>query len=108
MSPFCATSSASRANCVSSSPGGAGARSGGGTVERTGTGVRTADVVVVVTDVNSHGAAWRARRLARLRGSVCYVMSRCGPTKFVELLTTLTGTNAVGVPSEPPRAAARA
>jgi hypothetical protein len=48
------------------------------------------DVVVVVTDVNSHGAAWRARRLARQRGSLCYVMSRCGPSKFVELLDELS------------------
>lgn len=50
------------------------------------------DVVVVVTDVNSHGAAWRARQRSRLRGSRCYVMSRCGPTKFVALLDELTRT----------------
>jgi hypothetical protein len=64
------------------------------------------DVVVVVTDVNSHGAAWRARRLARQRGSVCLVMSRCGPSKFVELLGELSRSSAPGAGSVPPPRAA--
>lgn len=64
------------------------------------------DVVVVVTDVNSHGAAWRARRLARQRGSQCLVMSRCGPTKFVELLVELSRASRPGLASVPPRAMA--
>ena len=69
--------------------------------------VERCDVVVVVTDVNSHGAAWRARRLSRQRGNLCYVMSRCGPTKFVELLEELSLTG-VGLTSVAPPASARA
>jgi len=52
--------------------------------------VERCDVVVVVTDVNSHGAAWRTRKLARQRGSRCVLMSRCGPSKFMELLAQLS------------------
>jgi len=66
--------------------------------------VERCDVVVVVTDVNSHGASWKTRRLARQRGSLCYVMSRCGPTKFVELLDELARSSAAASP----RATARA
>ena len=56
--------------------------------------VERCDVVVVVTDVNSHGAVWRARRLARQRGCVCLLMSRCGPSKFTELLEQLSAEEA--------------
>lgn len=63
------------------------------------------DIVVVVTCVNSHGAAWRARRLARQRGRLCYVMSRCGPNKFVELLDDLARESATLRPSFIPQAA---
>ena len=52
--------------------------------------VERCDVVVVVTDVNSHGAVWRARRLAKQRGSRCLLMSRCGPSKFVGILEQLS------------------
>jgi Uncharacterized protein conserved in bacteria (DUF2325) len=48
------------------------------------------DVVVVVTDVNSHAAVWRVRRLAKQRGSRCVLTSRCGPSKFVALLAELS------------------
>ncbi|HWZ88838.1 MAG TPA: DUF2325 domain-containing protein [Polyangiaceae bacterium] len=51
-----------------------------------GTLVERCDVVIVVTDVNSHAAVGRARRLAKQRGGRCILMSRCGPSKFTALL----------------------
>jgi len=54
-----------------------------------GTLVGRCDVVIVVTDVNSHAAVWRVRRLAKQRGNRCILMSRCGPSKFAALLTQL-------------------
>ena len=51
-----------------------------------GTLVERCDVVIVVTDVNSHAAVWRVRRLAKQRGSRCILLSRCGPSKFTALL----------------------
>jgi hypothetical protein len=54
-----------------------------------GTLVERCDVVIVVTDVNSHAAVWRVRRLAKQRGNRCILMSRCGPSKFTALLEQL-------------------
>ena len=51
--------------------------------------VERCDLLIVVTDVNSHGAVWRARRLAKQRGIRCALMSRCGPSKFTALLAEL-------------------
>jgi hypothetical protein len=48
--------------------------------------VERCDLVIVVTDVNSHAAVWRVRRLVKLRGNRCILMSRCGPSKFTALL----------------------
>jgi hypothetical protein len=56
--------------------------------------VERCDVVVVVTDVNSHAAVWRVRRLARQRGSRFLLTSRCGPSKFVALLAELSQAEA--------------
>ena len=55
-----------------------------------GTLVDRCDVVIVVTDVNSHAAVWRVRRLTKQRGNRCILMSRCGPSKFTALLAQLT------------------
>ena len=52
--------------------------------------VERCDVVVVVTDVNSHAAVWRVRRLAKQRGSRCVLTARCGPSKFLALLSELS------------------
>ena len=52
--------------------------------------VERSDLVLVLTDVNSHAAVWRARRLAKQRGSRCILMSRCGPSKFASLLAELS------------------
>jgi hypothetical protein len=55
-----------------------------------GTLVERCDVVIVVTDVNSHAAVWRVRRLVKQLGNRCLLMSRCGPSKFSALLTQFT------------------
>ena len=55
-----------------------------------GTLVERCDVIIVVTDVNSHAAVWRVRRLAKARGSRMLLMSRCGPSKFTALLAELS------------------
>ena len=52
--------------------------------------IERSDLVIVLTDVNSHAAVWRARRLAKQRGSQCMLMSRCGPSKFTALLAQLS------------------
>lgn len=47
-------------------------------------------LVIVVTDVNSHGAVWRARKLAKLRGKRLLLLARCGVSKFAALLAELS------------------
>jgi hypothetical protein len=47
------------------------------------------DLVVVVTDLNSHGAVLLARRLVRKRGVALHLVRRCGVSRFVELLQSL-------------------
>ncbi len=47
------------------------------------------DLVVVVTDVNSHGAVRLARRRLRERGSAPILLRRCGLSRFGELLESL-------------------
>jgi hypothetical protein len=48
------------------------------------------DVVVVVTDVNSHGAVQSARRFARRFGVRERIVRRLGVARFAELLDELT------------------
>ncbi|MEO6602792.1 MAG: DUF2325 domain-containing protein, partial [Polyangiaceae bacterium] len=55
-----------------------------------GTLMERCDVVIVVTDVNSHAAVWRVRRLAKQRGTRMILMSRCGPSRFTALLLELS------------------
>lgn len=52
--------------------------------------VERSDVVIVVTDVNSHGAVWRARKLAKLRDRRLVLLARCGVSKFALLLGELS------------------
>lgn len=51
--------------------------------------VERADVVIVVTAVNSHGAVWLARRLAHRIGKRCLLFDRLGAARFVGLLRSL-------------------
>ena len=57
--------------------------------------VERSDVVVVVTDVNSHGGMWCARKLARARGRRCVIVRKMGAARFRALLGELGG------PAEP-------
>jgi hypothetical protein len=49
--------------------------------------VERSDVVVVVTDVNSHGGVFRARRLAKNRGRHCVLVRKMGAGRFKALLS---------------------
>jgi hypothetical protein len=48
------------------------------------------DLVVVITDVNSHAGMWSARKLAKSRGRRCVLVRRMGITRFRELLGELS------------------
>ena len=47
------------------------------------------DLIVVITDVNSHGGMWSARRISRARGRRCVLVRRLGASRFRELLGEL-------------------
>lgn len=51
--------------------------------------VRRADLVVVVTDVNSHGAVQLARRLAQKEGKTLVLQRRVSPSRFAALVAEL-------------------
>ncbi len=51
--------------------------------------VARCDLVVIVTDVNSHGAVQLARRLLREKGRSPLLMRRCGVARFIALLAAL-------------------
>jgi hypothetical protein len=50
--------------------------------------VQRSQLVVVVTDVNSHGAVWQARRLARQYACSLVFVRRLGVARLRELVTT--------------------
>jgi hypothetical protein len=52
--------------------------------------VEHSDLVVIVTDINSHGAVRHARQLLRERGRSPLLMRRCGVANFTTLLDALT------------------
>jgi hypothetical protein len=49
-----------------------------------------ADVVIIVTDVNSHGAVQLAKKVARQEGRHVQILKRCGRAKFREILGELS------------------
>jgi len=51
--------------------------------------VARSDLIIVITDVNSHGGMWSARKLARSRGRRCVLVRRMGISRFRELLGEL-------------------
>jgi len=51
--------------------------------------IERSDLVVVITDVNSHGGMWSARKLAKARGRRCVLMRRMGSSRFRALLDEL-------------------
>lgn len=52
--------------------------------------IHRADMVVILTDVNSHNAVLAARRLATARGCPHYLMRRCSPRNLVALIDQFT------------------
>jgi hypothetical protein len=48
--------------------------------------VRAVDLVVIVTDVNSHGATQQSRKLARKHRVPAMLLRRCSPSRFAEIL----------------------
>ncbi len=51
--------------------------------------VERADLVVILTDVNSHGAVQIARKLCRQVGRPMMLTRRCGASRFQRLLEAL-------------------
>lgn len=51
--------------------------------------VRRCDLVVITTDVNSHGAVRGAREFARAKGNPPLILRRLGLSRFGELLDSL-------------------
>lgn len=71
----------------------------GGHVEGRGAGglrsaVDRADLVIVVTDVNSHGAVHVARAEARRTGRPLVVVRRCSPSRLRSVLADAQATAA--------------
>ncbi|MFT3776528.1 MAG: DUF2325 domain-containing protein [Minicystis sp.] len=51
--------------------------------------VERSDFLVIVTDVNSHGAVLLAKKLAQRAGRASLVIRRCGSARFQALLDAL-------------------
>jgi hypothetical protein len=51
--------------------------------------VRRVELLIILTDVNSHGAVQLARRLARQQRVPLLLLRRCGPARFGEILRNL-------------------
>lgn len=51
--------------------------------------VERSDLVIVVTDVNSHSAVLGVRRRARQLGRKCLLVRRCGLSRFRQLVEEL-------------------
>jgi len=51
--------------------------------------VRRCDLVVITTDVNSHGAVRGAREFAKAKGTVPLILRRLGLGRFGEILESL-------------------
>ena len=58
--------------------------------------VSRSDVVVIVTDVNSHGAMYIAKRAAAKHGRPAVIVRSCSPSTFSALLGTLPSAHAPG------------
>ncbi|MBE7482649.1 MAG: DUF2325 domain-containing protein [Polyangiaceae bacterium] len=51
--------------------------------------VSRADLIVLVTDLNSHGGAAVTKRFCRLYGRELLVLKRCGAARFREVVSQL-------------------
>lgn len=59
--------------------------------------VERADLVIVLTDVNSHGGVQLARRLCQRLGRGALVVRRCGATQFQRLLDAIAARDERGM-----------
>jgi Uncharacterized protein conserved in bacteria (DUF2325) len=60
--------------------------------------VERSDVAIVVIGVNSHGAVAIAKKAARRSGGSVLIERTCGPSRFAQILASLTGaTTLAGV-----------
>jgi Uncharacterized protein conserved in bacteria (DUF2325) len=48
--------------------------------------IERAELVIILTDVNSHGAVLLAKKIAQKLGRATLVLRRCGATRFQQLL----------------------
>ncbi len=48
------------------------------------------DLVVIVINVNSHGAVSIAKKAARRSGCAALIVRTCGPSRFAQILSALT------------------
>jgi hypothetical protein len=62
---------------------------GGSGAHALGELVTRAELVIVTTDVNSHGAVQLARRLARKAGVPVILLRRCSPARFAAIVAGL-------------------
>jgi hypothetical protein len=51
--------------------------------------VQRSDLVIIITDVNSHAAVWLARDLARTHGREIKIVRRLGISRLREMIATL-------------------
>ena len=51
--------------------------------------VERADLVVILTEINSHGSMYLAKKWAQKLGREARVMRKCGPAKFEQLVADL-------------------
>lgn len=56
--------------------------------------IERAEFVIVVTDVNSHGAVQLAKKLSQKLGRGSLVVRRCGAARFRQLLDALAARDA--------------
>jgi hypothetical protein len=56
--------------------------------------VERADFVVILTDVNSHGAVLLAKKVCRQLGRATLLTRRCGPARFQRLIEALASRQA--------------
>jgi len=54
--------------------------------------IERANVVIIVTQINSHGSMYLAKKVARQLGRDALVLRKCGPVTFQALLDQLAET----------------
>lgn len=58
--------------------------------------VLRSDIVIIVTEVNSHGAVWVARELAKTHGRPLLIVRKFGLARLREVLAKLSGAKRPG------------